>query len=77
MLMFKLSGPNSEEDYEMAESLEMAEAMAIVTYGPGATAREAFYGEWECGARCGYSDTGEHYRIGSDGSKVFATLIQN
>lgn len=77
MLMFKLIGANGAEDFEAAASLDMAQAMAIVTYGPGSTARESFYGEWECGVNCGYEENGDHYRMSSDGSKVFAKATQN
>lgn len=77
MIMYKLLGANGAADYEAAETLDMAQAMAIVTYGPGSTARESFYGEWKCGLACGYDDDGNHYKVTENGSRDYGSELLN
>lgn len=68
MQAYKVISRDGQEDFLTADSLEMATAMGIVTYGPGVAVRAAYYGEWDCGVRCGYDVTGRHYYVAPDGS---------
>lgn len=67
MRMFKVTGQDGQEDYVLADSALMATATGIVTYGPGVAVRPAYYGEWECGLRCGYDQDGRHFYLTPDG----------
>jgi len=76
MQTYKVMSRDGQEDFLQAENLEMATAIGIVTYGPGVAVRPAYYGEWDCGIRCGYDLDGRHYYVLPDGSKDYGRKIE-
>jgi hypothetical protein len=71
MIYYKATSTDGQEDYYAADNMDLALGMAIVMFGFGVSVRPAYYGEWDCGLRCGYDLSGRHYYVKPDGSREY------
>ena len=76
MKAYKVIGPDGQEGFVWADTALMATAKGVVTYGPGIAIRPAYYGEWDCGIRCGYDVDGRHYYVAPDGSHDYGRKVE-
>jgi hypothetical protein len=72
MIYYKAISTDGQEDYYAADNAELALGMAIVMFGPGVAVRPAYYGEWDCGLRCGYDLNVRHYYVNSKGEREYS-----
>lgn len=70
-MIYKVTSRDGQEDYVDVEDVASAISLGRVMFGPGISARPAFYGEWKCGGNCGYNANGQHYWIEPDGQITY------
>lgn len=70
-MIYKVISRDGQEDYVDVEDVASAISLGRVMFGPGISARPAYYGEWKCGDNCGYEMNGQHYWLGNDGQKIY------